>query len=131
MCKKKKVAGIWLLIQKQLLTSQAELTVLNMTEFLNTYHLLGLTIGLITFLIIGLFHPLVIKGEYYIGVKCWWIFLVGGVVSVAASFMVEDVMLSSVLGVVAFSCFWSIKEVYEQRERVRKGWFPKNPNRKG
>ena len=27
-------------------------------------------------------------------------------------------------------CFWSIKEVFEQRERVRKGWFPKNPKRK-
>lgn len=127
---KKKVAVIWLLIPKLLLTSQTELSELNMTEFLNTYHLLGLTIGLITFLVIGLFHPLVIKGEYYIGVRCWWMFLVAGIVSVAASFIVDDVMLSSVLGVVAFSCFWSIKEVYEQRERVRKGWFPKNPKKK-
>ena len=33
-------------------------------------------------------------------------------------------------GVFAFSCFWSIKEVLEQRERVRKGWYPKNPKRK-
>lgn len=101
-----------------------------MTELLNAYHLLGLTIGLITFLIIGLFHPLVIKGEYYIGVKCWWIFLVAGIISGVASLLVDDVLVSSVLGVVAFSSFWSIKEVYEQRERVRKGWFPKNPNRK-
>lgn len=127
---KEKSRGIWLLIQKQLLTSQSVLTVLNMTELLNAYHLLGLTIGLITFLIIGLFHPLVIKGEYYIGVKCWWIFLVAGIISGVASLLVDDVLVSSVLGVVAFSSFWSIKEVYEQRERVRKGWFPKNPNRK-
>ncbi len=34
-----------------------------MMEFLETYNLLGLTIGVATFLIIGLFHPLVIKGE--------------------------------------------------------------------
>ncbi|MBQ5683504.1 MAG: DUF4491 family protein, partial [Peptococcaceae bacterium] len=26
--------------------------------------------------------------------------------------------------------FWSIGELKEQRERVEKGWFPKNPNRK-
>jgi hypothetical protein len=33
-------------------------------------------------------------------------------------------------GVTAFSSFWSIIEVFEQRERVRKGWFPENPKRK-
>lgn len=33
----------------------------------------GLLVGLATFLIIGLFHPLVIKAEYYLGVRCWWI----------------------------------------------------------
>ena len=38
-----------------------------MTEFLSQYNLLGPVIGLSTFLIIGLFHPLVIKGEYYFG----------------------------------------------------------------
>jgi hypothetical protein len=31
--------------------------------------------------------------------------------------------------VFAFSSFWSIKEVREQHERVRKGWFPMNPKR--
>ena len=34
----------------------------------------GLLVGLSTFIIIGLFHPLVIKAEYYIGVKSWIIF---------------------------------------------------------
>ncbi|MBO7165799.1 MAG: DUF4491 family protein, partial [Muribaculaceae bacterium] len=32
-------------------------------------------------------------------------------------------------GVFAFSSFWSIKEVEGQQERVRKGWFPRNPRR--
>ena len=36
-------------------------------EFLAEYNLTGLVIGVATFLIIGLFHPLVIKGEYYFG----------------------------------------------------------------
>ena len=46
------------------------------TDFLSGYHLLGLTIGVCTFLVIGLFHPLVIKGEYYFGTRFWWGFLI-------------------------------------------------------
>lgn len=102
-----------------------------MTEFLAQYHLLGPVIGLCTFLIIGLFHPLVIKGEYYFGTGCWRVFLVMGIVAIAASVMVADVFWSSLLGVLGFSSFWSIKEVFEQRERVAKGWFPANPKRRG
>ncbi len=89
----------------------------------------GLIIGVATFLIIGLFHPLVIKAEYYLGVKSWWLFLLAGIVSCAASLLVADTILSILLGVVAFSSFWSIGEVFEQRKRVQKGWFPKNPKR--
>ncbi|MDE6270388.1 MAG: DUF4491 family protein, partial [Muribaculaceae bacterium] len=37
---------------------------------------------------------------------------------------------SALLGVTAFSSFWTILEIFEQRERVRKGWFPANPARK-
>ena len=98
-----------------------------MTEFIEQYNLAGLLIGACTFLIIGLFHPLVIKGEYYIGVKVKWIFLVAGIIFLAAALWVRSVIGSSLLGVTAFSCFWSIKEVNEQVERVRKGWFPPHP----
>ena len=87
----------------------------------------GLLVGLSTFLIIGLFHPLVIKAEYYIGVKSWIIFAVAGVAFSIASLLAKGFILSTILGVVAFSSFWSILEVFEQRERVRKGWFPKGP----
>ena len=90
----------------------------------------GLGIGLATFLIIGLFHPVVIKAEYYWGTKCWWIFLVLGTIGVIASLVVENVFISALLGVFSFSSFWTIKEVFEQRERVKKGWFPRNPKRK-
>lgn len=100
-----------------------------MTEFLANNHLLGLVIGVLTFLIIGLFHPLVIKGEYYFGTRCWWWFLIAGIAFLGLSVWADDVMLSSACGVVAFSSFWSIKEIFEQRERVAKGWFPANPRR--
>ena len=99
-------------------------------EFLKESHLAGLFIGICTFLIIGLFHPVVVKAEYYWGTKCWWIFLVLGIAGVVASLSIDNVILSSLLGVFAFSSFWTIKEVFEQEERVQKGWFPKNPKRK-
>ena len=98
-------------------------------EFLTQYNLLGLAIGVLTFLIIGLFHPLVIKGEYYFGVKCWWAFLLIGIAAVAASIMVADLFWSILLAVWGASSFWSIGELFEQRKRVEKGWFPKNPKR--
>ncbi|MEE1098705.1 MAG: DUF4491 family protein [Alistipes sp.] len=98
-------------------------------EFLAEHNLTGLVIGVATFLIIGLFHPLVIKGEYWFGVKCWWVFLVMGVVAVAASLMVEDVLFSTLLAVWGASSFWSIGELFEQRKRVEKGWFPKREKR--
>ncbi|MDE6866752.1 MAG: DUF4491 family protein [Muribaculaceae bacterium] len=89
----------------------------------------GLLIGLLTFLIIGLFHPLVIKGEYYLGQKAKWIFAALGVATAILSIFTSG-LGSILLGVVAFSSFWSILEIKEQGERVRKGWFPKNPKRK-
>ena len=90
----------------------------------------GIIIGLATFFIIGVFHPIVIKAEYYLGTKCWWIFLLAGVVFGTISLMVNDLIFSTILGVIAFSSFWSILELREQKERVRKGWFPAGPGHK-
>lgn len=100
-----------------------------MIEFIEQYNLEGLIIGLCTFLIIGLFHPFVIKGEYYFGEKVKWWFLVAGIIFLVLSVAIKETTASSLLGVTSFSCFWSIKEVKDQVERVRKGWFPANPKR--
>lgn len=99
-------------------------------ETLSNFHFDGLIIGVCTFLIIGLFHPIMIKAEYYFGVCCWWFFLFLGLAGIVTCLFVESIALSSLLGVFAFSSFWSIKEVFDQRERVRKGWFPMNPKRR-
>ena len=96
-----------------------------MMQLIETYNLTGIIIGLITFLIIGLFHPLVIKGEYYLGVKCWWIFLLLGIGGIIAALLLRNVIASAACGVFAFSSFWSIGELFEQRKRIEKGWFPK------
>ena len=100
-----------------------------MAEFLAAHGLLGLATGLATFVVIGVFHPIVIKAEYYWGVGCWWAFLVAGCVFAGVSVLLSDAFCSTLAGVVAFSCFWSIIELFEQRKRVKKGWFPANPKR--
>ena len=89
----------------------------------------GLTIAISTFVIIGVFHPIVIKTEYYTGTKFWWIFLLCGIICIALSLLVEQVIIASVTGVLGASFLWSIGELVEQKKRVEKGWFPKHPKR--
>ena len=89
----------------------------------------GLIIAIGTFLIIGFFHPVVIKVEYYYGTRYWWLFLLLGIVAVICSVCVADVVWSSLLGVLGASLLWSIGEIFSQKKRVEKGWFPANPKR--
>lgn len=93
-------------------------------------HFMGLIIGIATFLIIGIFHPIVIKGEYYFGVKIWWLFLLSGVITGVWSLFVADVLWSTLLAVWAASSLWGIGELFEQRKRVQRGWFPARPGGK-
>lgn len=90
----------------------------------------GITVGLATFLIIGVFHPIVIKAEYHFGKRCWWAFALAGVAFAVLSLFISNMVLTTITGVTAFSCFWSIHELFEQENRVKKGWFPANPKRK-
>jgi len=89
----------------------------------------GIIIAVATFLLIGVFHPIVIKTEYYFGTRPWWIFLIVGIATLAGSLFVENAIISSVMGAFGCSCLWSILELFEQRDRVLKGWFPMNPKR--
>lgn len=89
----------------------------------------GIMIGFASFVIIGIFHPIVIKGEYYFGKKVWPVFLIVGIMLAALSVFIKDNRFSILLGITAFSCFWSIHEIFEQEKRVMKGWFPKNTSR--
>lgn len=89
----------------------------------------GIAIAIITFMIIGVFHPIVIKVEYYWGTKPWWIFLIVGILSISIALFIKNIFISSIFGVFGASSLWSILEIIEQRKRVKKGWFPKNPKR--
>ncbi len=90
----------------------------------------GLIIAFSTFLIIGLFHPVVIKTEYYTGTRYWWVFLVTGILCVIGSLLIANPIVSSLVGVTGASLLWTIGEIFDQKKRVEKGWFPMNPKRK-
>lgn len=90
----------------------------------------GIIIAASTFLAIGVWHPIVIKTEYYWGTRPWVLYLVVGLACIVGALLIENAILSSVVGVFGASALWGIGELFEQKKRVEKGWFPKNPNRK-
>lgn len=93
------------------------------------YNIQGIIVGFCTFIIIGLFHPIVVKSEYHFGKKVWPAFLIAGIIFIYFSLKVQSSIISPILSVLGFTCLWSIHELFEQEKRVKKGWFPKNPNR--
>ena len=91
----------------------------------------GIIIGVLTFLIIGLYHPLVIKGEYWFSKKIWPLFAIAGIGMLALSLLLQNDMAATICAVAGGGSLWSIKELKEQHGRVAKGWFPENPARSG
>ena len=90
----------------------------------------GIIIAASTFLAIGIWHPIVIKTEYYWGTRPWIIYLIVGLACIAGALFIENAVISSIVGVFGASALWGIGELFAQKRRVEKGWFPKNPNRK-
>jgi hypothetical protein len=84
----------------------------------------GILIGIVAFVIIGVFHPIVVKCEYYFSHRMWPVFLGLGVASIAGSFFIHHHVGAASLGVLGCTFLWSIRELKEQKERVEKGWFP-------
>lgn len=84
-------------------------------EFILTNNLLGLLIGIITFLVIGLFHHIVIKTEYFFRTDYWWVFLLKGIAGAIISMLLTNVLLSVAAGVLSFSSFWNILGLFEQK----------------
>lgn len=89
----------------------------------------GIIVGASVFLIIGICHPIVIKMEYYLGKKSWWVLLLVGLAFATISLFARSTIGATILGATAFSCFWGIHEIIAQEKRVLKGWFPENPRR--
>lgn len=94
------------------------------------YNFKGIVLGAVSFLIIGIWHPIVIKGEYHWGAKkCAPLFAGIGAACMALSLRLKNVMANAAVALFGFSALWGIFEVKEQEERVEKGWFPANPKR--
>lgn len=53
-----------------------------------------------------------------------------GITSIASALFVKNEILSSLIGVFGASSLWAIGELFSQKKRVEKGWFPMNPKRK-
>lgn len=92
-------------------------------------HFEGILVALFSYVIIGIFHPVVIKCEYYFSSRIWPVFLVCGILLLAGALFTAG-MLSIVLSLLGASFLWCIHELKEQEERVAKGWFPQNPERR-
>lgn len=89
----------------------------------------GILIGLVTFTIIGLGFPLVIRGERYLG-YLWWPYMMGiGFLMIIASLFISTDWLSVVTGVLGATFVWGSTELKEQAVRAELGWFPFNANK--
>lgn len=86
----------------------------------------GVMMGFVFLVLTGIGHVIVIKSEYYFGTKVWPLFLIISVLSLFISLKVNNVILSGILGINGFVFLWGILELFQQKERVKKGWFPNN-----
>jgi len=86
---------------------------------------MSLLVGCITFFLIGIFHIIVIKSEYFFSKKIWPLFLLLGTVFVVVSLLLKNNIMSVVMAIIGICFLWSIKELFEQEKRVKKGWYPK------
>ena len=92
-------------------------------------HFEGVAVGILSLVMIGAFHPIVIKCEYYFSARVWPLFLLFGAGFLMAALFTQG-LASIALGLLGVCCLWSIRELKEQAQRVEKGWFPRNPKRK-
>lgn len=87
----------------------------------------GMLIGAGAFIIICILHPVIVLGEYHFGKRIWPIFLVFGIAFLVLSLFIQDDILTGLIGVLGFSLLWGITELFEQEERVKRGWYPSKP----
>ena len=84
----------------------------------------GVVVGVMSLVIIGAFHPLVIWFEYHFTQSIWPVFLIAGLLCLIAALFIQG-LFSVLLGLLGVACIWSIRELKEQARRVERGWFPK------
>ena len=89
----------------------------------------GLTLGIITLLIIGLGFVWVIRGERYFGYLWWPYVMAGGILLIIVSLFIPNIRVSALFGVFGASLVWGSTELKEQTIRAEVGWFPFNAHK--
>ncbi len=85
---------------------------------MENFNLSGFLTGLFSFLVTGLFHPVVIKLEYHFSYKVRWVLFIPGFLLIILSLFLQKDMLSVFSGVSGFAMIWSSHEMKEQHKRV-------------
>jgi len=93
-------------------------------------NLTGLYLGIFLLFAIGIGFFWVIKLEFYVGAHIWKGVLALGLALTLASLFLPTFWASAPVGIFGGSIVWGATELPEQEERVRRGIFPANPNKK-
>ena len=83
----------------------------------------GVVVGVMSLVIIGAFHPLVIWFEYHFTQSIWPVFLIAGLLCLIAALFIQG-LFSVLLGLLGVACIWSIRELKEQARRVAAYFHP-------
>ena len=93
-------------------------------------NLTGIILGFAMLFLIGFGFFWVIKLEYTLGAQSWkWVFVLGFLLCVVSLWM-PSFWASALIGILGGSIIWGATELPEQEQRVQRGLFPENPNRK-
>ena len=90
----------------------------------------GIFSGLFTVIAIGIGFVWVIKLEYYIGAHVAKAVAALGIVITLISLFIPSFTLSAIVGVLGGTVIWGATELPDQGERVAKGMFPANPDKR-
>jgi hypothetical protein len=83
----------------------------------------GLSLGILTLLIIGLGFVWVIRGERYFGYLWWPYVMAFGILLIVGSLFLSNIWVSALLGVFGASLVWGSTELKEQAIRAELGWY--------
>jgi hypothetical protein len=89
----------------------------------------GLALAVLTVGTIGLGHVAVRKLNYRYGTKPAPVFLVLGLGPLVLSLFTKANLTSAALGILGMTTLWDAIEFLRQKERIRRGHAPANPNR--
>ena len=90
----------------------------------------GIFLGLFTAIAIGIGFVWVIKLEYYVGAHTAKAVAALGIAIILVSLLIPDFTFSAIVGVLGGTVIWGATELPDQEERVAKGMFPVNPNKR-